>query len=827
MYGLGSERFGDGSPTFWRLGPEKRDCLLWAPFPKGVECAEIEARDQDPVGRINTGECGRASRGERRRVGAMGFHLEIAGEAEPCELGEGVLEPGHRLPPKRAVEPGTRIGVGQIRPNQAVERGRSGNGSSKRRVMVQNRHAIAEARDIEFDRVGTVFRCGAKGRDGVLGRAPACAPVSDNSAKSFGISKHASSLDSTRAPACTSDPLMRFPIEVRSREETGPVAPKIRATLIQLGVLILAMSAGVVAIPQIAFEAASRIEAQLERGAKGALDAAGFHWATVEVDGLRLRLEGHAPNPETQAAADRLLARVSPLAEIVSLTSADLAAPVQASEIRIGIERSLGAITLVGQVNGAAMRRDVARSLSAVAPQLAFRSLLRTDARQPPRDWGSEIALAVVAVAGSRRAQLTVTPGRIEGTAVVAGAEARFQLLQRLQSLAADRVEIDIAIETTRQVIAPFAVTVSKIRGALLRVSRCAARSPEEAARIAALLAAREVLSARDCAVGLGGPGGDWTGAVAALLELLDEIEEGRADLVYDTLHVTLPNGVGPDAEAVMAERLPPGYRLEIASERPPDPPAGPTEVWLRAKLESGRLTLSGRLAPLTSEALSAIALAEFGDTTESDITSAEATPPGWDVETAAALRAIAGLDHAELSLAPGALRIAARLTSPEAALALRDRLRAALPEARIRSAITIDLPAAVASVPPTPARCTHLLNRLSARDALRFEPGRAVLDRSTARALDRLAEILASCPESRFEIGGHTDSQGSAEMNARLSASRAEAVRNALLERGIPLRRLETRGYGETRPVASNDSPAGRAQNRRIEFSQIDEALP
>jgi len=67
--------------------------------------------------------------------------------------------------------------------------------------------------------------------------------------------------------------------------------------------------------------------------------------------------------------------------------------------------------------------------------------------------------------------------------------------------------------------------------------------------------------------------------------------------------------------------------------------------------------------------------------------------------------------------------------------------------------------------------------------------------------------------------VAGHTDSQGTSELNLDLSTRRAEAVTSYIGESGFDTSRITSVGYGETKPVASNDTPEGRAQNRRIEF--------
>jgi outer membrane protein OmpA-like peptidoglycan-associated protein len=84
---------------------------------------------------------------------------------------------------------------------------------------------------------------------------------------------------------------------------------------------------------------------------------------------------------------------------------------------------------------------------------------------------------------------------------------------------------------------------------------------------------------------------------------------------------------------------------------------------------------------------------------------------------------------------------------------------------------------------------------------------------------MDRLATFLRENPERMVAIEGHTDSVGGDAYNLALSDKRAEAVRNALLSRGIAGMRVTAKGMGESAPVASNDTAAGRQRNRRVEI--------
>lgn len=90
----------------------------------------------------------------------------------------------------------------------------------------------------------------------------------------------------------------------------------------------------------------------------------------------------------------------------------------------------------------------------------------------------------------------------------------------------------------------------------------------------------------------------------------------------------------------------------------------------------------------------------------------------------------------------------------------------------------------------------------------------------SARSALNDVSGVLLEYPETRVNIAGHTDSTGSAEYNQRLSERRAQSVGNYLAQQDVQQYRLSMSGYGFTQPVASNDTEAGRAQNRRVEIT-------
>lgn len=127
---------------------------------------------------------------------------------------------------------------------------------------------------------------------------------------------------------------------------------------------------------------------------------------------------------------------------------------------------------------------------------------------------------------------------------------------------------------------------------------------------------------------------------------------------------------------------------------------------------------------------------------------------------------------------------------------------------------------------PTPPAAPTNFELELQTRLAtivalapIAFEQRSVELTPASQGTIDQVVRLLNNNPEIRVEVGGHTDSSGVPAANEALAQNRADSVRAALIAAGIAQGRLDAVGYGDTRPIASNEFETGRALNRRIEF--------
>lgn len=154
-------------------------------------------------------------------------------------------------------------------------------------------------------------------------------------------------------------------------------------------------------------------------------------------------------------------------------------------------------------------------------------------------------------------------------------------------------------------------------------------------------------------------------------------------------------------------------------------------------------------------------------------------------------------------------------------------------PEVTQAESTTATLPPPVAAPAMPPPNRNRLLN--DGLDALgaehtdqgptvrlasvQFTPGQTSFDASESERLEKIVSLLKEHDATRVRIESFTDDRGTGPANVRLSKERADAVKQALVERGIAASRITARGYGETNPIADNSTAEGRERNRRIEL--------
>ena len=268
-------------------------------------------------------------------------------------------------------------------------------------------------------------------------------------------------------------------------------------------------------------------------------------------------------------------------------------------------------------------------------------------------------------------------------------------------------------------------------------------------------------------------------------------------DTTEPTTPVVVPDTAEPTAPVVEPKTEPP-------VTEPATPAVDPAYTFSATRAADGAVTMSGQL-PADP------ALRFFGVITgapTAGVTIADGAPEDFILSAETGLRGLTQLEAGQLQFVEGKWS----LSGKAATNADRDAVLSSIAALPAGAAWTT----AITAPPPLDA-CQAKVAEFSARNAILFQSGAAIIAADSESALDELAGYLALCPEADVDIEGHTDADGDDQLNLALSVARAEAVVNALITRNVAANRLYAIGYGESAPIADNATNAGKRLNRRI----------
>lgn len=555
-------------------------------------------------------------------------------------------------------------------------------------------------------------------------------------------------------------------------------------------------------------------------------------WLSLVPSGTILGLEGEAPSEMARTAVLARLAAAGLGVRIDDRTvvgapgdAGDDLAP--AAMVNIDILVDGPEITLFGEVPVGSLQSGHLADL-ARRPQVS--NMLAPVPGSVQTSWDDALTLALEAASLIDRGRITATATAVKIEGSVASDADRQAALDTLESAVPDSVALTLNLAAPRVVITPYAFRAT-LDDDGLTVARCALPQAADVARVAAF----DPTAQTTCRIGLGAPSADWTATVVAALGALQEAGGGSVEL--QDVDITLVGPEGADAEsfdsvaADFGAAIPPLYSLSASL---PQTVAQDTQNALApprfsaTRLADGTVRLAGDLPDeRVRESAQAVAEAHFGfDTVLNQTDVRRDLPSGWSGYVVAGLEALGMLNQGALELHDGSLRLEGTAPSLKVEADVRATLAATLPSS---FDVTINLTEGGAAVASTgiavPAElCAEQIAILLAGGQIVFPPSETEIDETSLPIIDRIAEILGYCPGARFEIAGHTDSQGRESSNMALSQDRADAVLSALLERGIDTVFLSARGYGESTPIADNSTEDGRALNRRISFELLTE---
>jgi OOP family OmpA-OmpF porin len=559
------------------------------------------------------------------------------------------------------------------------------------------------------------------------------------------------------------------------------------------------------------------------------LGQAGIDWVDLQADGLQLHLTGTAPNEAARFRAVNIVGTLIDSARIRDGLDVTPASAIQAPDFSVQMLRTEEGLQLFGLMpefpgEGAITEETLVAAAEAINPETGLDNLLETANYPAPETWGAALSFGLEALRLLERSKVSVTAKRVEVKAISDSEQERRDLERRLRAIAPDNVQVVLNISAPRPVITPFTLRfVVDAEGA--RFDSCSADTPRAQTQIIAAATTAGMTGRPICTIGLGTPTPRWAEAVVLGIRAVKEL--GSASITFSDADVSLlaASTVSQAAfDKVVGELetgLPDAFSLTSTREKAEAATQGPAE-FTASWSEDGKVELRGRLTDeMQRQAVDAFARAAFEGAEVLTATRLDDTlPDGWPVRVLAGLEALAEVNYGTLLVRADTVEVTGVTGSLEARGRITQILSGKLGqgqtfEVRVRYDEALD---PIASL-PTPEDCAADVNAVIGRTKITFTPASAELATDARPVLDELAGILTACPPMQLEIGGHTDSQGSEGGNQALSQARAEAVLLGLQGRRVDISGMTAVGFGESVPIADNETEEGREANRRIEF--------
>ena len=574
--------------------------------------------------------------------------------------------------------------------------------------------------------------------------------------------------------------------------------------------------------------AVTLVEETSEYSVRQSLDTKSLTWAEVYADGLQVVLTGTAPSEASRFLAISTAGTVVDAARVIDDMDVEALAALAAPRFSIEILRNEDEVSLIGLIPTGADRADLLQRLSRISNDDEIADLLESADYDIPDGWDNAVDFGLEALETLPRSKISIDARRVTITAMAESEERKLKVEARLKREVPSGLRVSFDISSPRPVITPFTLRFLQDEAGP-RFDTCSAHTEEGRSKILGAARKAGVEGNLDCRIGLGVPSPNWADAAAVSIAAIAELKGGS--VTFSDADVTLISPLGTDQRefdrivGALENSLPDVFALHaVLTPDPSDPSQGPAEFVATLSPE-GLVQLNGRLNDeIVAQTAESFAIARFGSATVSNrARTDEALPGDWPLRVLSGLEALSLLSNGSARVTAEDITVTGNTGSKSARSDISKLLSDKLGEgSRFSVEVTyLEKLDPVASM-LTPDECEAKIAEILKVRKITFEPGSDTVDPTSLGTLDEISEVLGNCTELRMEIAGHTDSQGRETMNEALSKSRALAVLNALRDRRVATSSFTAEGYGETKPIASNDTEEGREANRRIEITLV-----
>jgi OmpA-OmpF porin, OOP family len=575
----------------------------------------------------------------------------------------------------------------------------------------------------------------------------------------------------------------------------------------------------------VAWGSTALIETRSVRAVKDRYLEQQIEGITVASDGLRVILTGMAASEAARFRAVNQAGRVVDSGRISDEIQVAPSKVIEAPRYSVEMLRNDDGIQLIGLLPDDESETILTTAAAALG-QAKVSAMLETASFDPPVAWQPAFDFGLAALKMLPRSKISVAADGVSVTAMAASEAEKRQIEADLAGITPKAPPVTVTISAPRPVLTPFTLRFV-IDAAGPHFDSCSADTESARDRILAAAYATGMDGAANCVIGLGVPTPRWAEAAEAGIKALAIL--GGGTITFADADVTLLAAEATNQatfDRVVGElqtALPPVFSLDATLPKKPDAPiAGPAE-FTASLAETGRVELRGRLVDAAErDIVDAFAKAQFGVKNVYVATRLDPDLPyGWPVRVLAGLEALGEVAHGTLLVRADTVEVTGVTGSQKARARISQILSGKLGQGQtFKVAVTYDKALDPQAALPTPAQCLADVQQLLKFKKISFTPGSAEIEAAAVGLVSSIADVLSQCPPMELEIAGHTDAQGSEEGNRALSQARAEAVLVALQGRRVDVSKMRAVGYGETYPIAENQTDLGREANRRIEFT-------
>lgn len=600
---------------------------------------------------------------------------------------------------------------------------------------------------------------------------------------------------------------------------------------IKLKYLIFGLAACVSVLAAMIF--AIFIETISKNQLKSALEKAEYSWAKIDPDGLQLFIHGNAPTDSERIGAIEVARSIVAPKRLIDNIFVEDRTNTKQKVLNLKILKSMDRVLIIGtfptEFGPFEFEEILKKRLS---PSDDYDIIADQTELVPPVNWEAITLYAVSLLDIIKIGKIETDGNQLLFEGIASDNRYKGNLKEYIKSRAPPNLPVEISLHQPRELISPFTFQV-EIKNGLLKYSNCVVGDEKSKGQIIKMAKKLDAMALEECLVGLGEPSPQWTKALEKAFSVSAQLV--NAKVIFDNLNVSIildhsfSKKEYSEIITSISNTFPPEFVLSLVKLSNDDNNNLSSNKVVATLSPEGLVKIVGPVSESFDEALIAnFAKARFGsEQASTSLYNVASLPTGWGFRIIAGLEGLHELKNGILEITPNLIEIKGttqqQFSSAKITKIIGDKIGY-----NQRLSIEIDYVARPEPVDNslTARQCVDKINNVLQSRKINFEPSSDRVDLTGQKILDDIAKILFNCSDIILEIGGHTDSQGREQMNLSLSQARANAVLFELQRRRILTKNIVAKGYGETRPIASNDTEQGREQNRRIEFKHIDLSL-